>query len=140
MPHDHHGHAHGHQHETSKVTTVPVAPPLVPGKLALIVSERAAKEIKTVMAAEGQAQAGLRLNVEPGGCAGFQYAMSFAEKTEGDEIMAESNGVKVFVSRANIPVLNGLTIDYIETPMGAGFNIKNPNAKSTCGCGNTFDA
>jgi iron-sulfur cluster assembly accessory protein len=140
MPHDHHGHSHeGHSHAKPVTQTVqPVT--LLTGKPNVTISDRAAKEIKTVMAAENAADAALRIGVEAGGCAGFQYALSFATSTEADEVQSESGGVKVFVRKTDLPVLNGVMIDYIETPMGAGFNIKNPNAKSTCGCGNTFDA
>jgi iron-sulfur cluster assembly protein len=136
MPHDHHGHSHaGPQTQT-------VAPnaTFTTGRPNVTISERAAQEIKTVMQAEGAQSAALRIGVEPGGCAGFQYALSFATSTEADEVESESGGVKVFVRKGDLPVLNGVMIDYIETSMGAGFNIKNPNAKSTCGCGNTFDA
>jgi iron-sulfur cluster assembly accessory protein len=144
MPHDHHGHGHdGHGHGMEQKTVAPKQVPnvtLVTDKPNLAVSERASKEIQTIMEAEKAQGAALRLGVEPGGCAGFQYALSFATSPESDEVVAESNGVKVFVAKRDLAVLNGVTIDFVESAMGAGFNIKNPNAKSTCGCGNTFDA
>lgn len=137
MPHDHHGHSHAHAQKTTTVApnaTIATANPNV------TVTERAVKELQNVMAAEGAAGQALRLAVEPGGCAGYQYALSFAASAEGDEVAATSNGIRILVSKASIPMLNGLTIDFVDTPMGSGFHIKNPNAKSTCGCGNTFDA
>lgn len=144
MDHDHSGHGHhGHSHGTPQKTVTPIAKPnvtLVTDKPNLAVTERASAEIKTIMAAEKAEGAGLRLGVEPGGCAGFQYALSFATSAEADEVMTESNGVKVFVNKRDLPVLNGVMIDFVETAMGAGFNIKNPNAKGSCGCGNSFDA
>lgn len=139
MDHDHHGHGHGH-HPTEQKTVVKPNVTLTTDKPNLVVSERASTEIKTIMAAENAQGSGLRLGVEPGGCAGYQYALSFATAPEADEVMSESNGVKVFVAKRDLPALNGIVIDFVETAMGAGFNIKNPNAKSTCGCGNTFDA
>src|SRR5687768_4896422 len=138
MPHDHHGHSHG-QHAHAEPAPAPNVT-LVTGTPQLTVSQRASQEITKIMEAEGAKGAGLRLGVEPGGCAGFQYALSFATSAEGDEVATESNGVKVFVAKRDLPVLQGVTIDFVESAMGAGFNIKNPNAKSTCGCGNTFDA
>jgi len=141
MPHDHSGHGHGHSHGTEQQQEV--AKPnvtLITDKPNLAVSERASSEIKNIMTAEKAEGAGLRLGVEPGGCAGYQYALSFATSAEADEVVTESNGVKVFVAKRDLPMLQGVVIDFVETAMGAGFNIKNPNAKSTCGCGNTFDA
>lgn len=140
MPHDHHGHSHGHSHAQQKTTTVAPNATLATSTPNITVSERAAKELQNVMTAEGASGQALRLGVEPGGCAGYQYALSFAANVEGDEVATTSNGVKVLVSRQSIPMLNGLLIDFVDTPMGSGFHIKNPNAKSTCGCGNTFDA
>ena len=136
MPHDHHGHAHAQPQPTTLRTPSSMNPTTV----AVAISERAATEIKNVMKAEGASDAALRLSVEPGGCAGYQYALSFADHLEPEEIQTESQGVKVFVHKQNVSMLNGLTIDYVDTPMGSGFNIKNPNAKSTCGCGISFSA
>lgn len=130
MPHE-----HAHRPATIRPNVT-----LAPSGALVTITDRAAQEIKNAMAADGgQAQA-LRLSVEPGGCAGYQYALSFAATPEGDEVSSESAGVKVFVSRADFAILSGLTIDYVDAAMGAGFHIKNPNARSTCGCGNTFDA
>lgn len=133
MPHDHSGHSHPEPPVLER-------PALVSEKPNLTVTARASAQIKEIMAAEGAADAALRLGVEPGGCAGYQYALSFAKAPDGDEVATESNGIRVLVSRANLGMLNGVLIDFVETAMGSGFNIKNPNAKSTCGCGNTFDA
>jgi iron-sulfur cluster assembly accessory protein len=104
------------------------------------VSERAVTELQNVMKSEGVAAQGLRLGLEPGGCAGYQYSLSFAEAAQGDEVAVDASGIKIFVQRKDSPLLNGLKIDYVESHMGSGFNIQNPNAKSTCGCGSTFDA
>src|SRR5947208_2618459 len=97
MPHDHHGHSHeGHSHAQELATPRPNVT-VVPSTANITLSERAAKELGAVMQAEGTKSAGLRLSVEPGGCAGYQYALSFAEHAEPDEVSTESQGVKVFV-------------------------------------------
>lgn len=115
--------------------TEPVVPPVQ-----LTVSERAAQEIRTAMAAETEPYTGLRLGLEAGGCSGYQYALGFAKAPEADDVVAESNGIKVFFRRDDATLLQGATVDYVDTPMGSGFHIRNPNARSSCGCGNSFEA
>lgn len=128
-----------HEHTHGPTTIRPNAT-LTPSQNAITITPRAAQEIKNAMASDGGQEQALRLSAEPGGCAGYQYALSFAAKPEADEVASESGGVKVFVSRSDLPILSGLTIDFVDSAMGSGFHIKNPNARSTCGCGNTFDA
>jgi iron-sulfur cluster assembly accessory protein len=80
---------------------------------------------------------GLRIYVQGGGCSGFQYGMVLDEVADGDQVI-EAEGVKVIVDPMSLRYLEGAEVDYKEDLMGGGFAIKNPNAKSTCGCGHSF--
>lgn len=80
---------------------------------------------------------GLRLQVVPGGCSGFEYSLSLAPAQEGDEII-EQDGARVILDRFSVPYLLGAEVDYEESFQGAGFVINNPNASGSCGCGKSF--
>ncbi len=79
----------------------------------------------------------LRVFVEGGGCSGFQYGMSFDEKKDGDSELV-SEGVPLLIDATSLAYLDGSTIDFDDGLHGKGFEIKNPNAQSTCGCGKSF--
>lgn len=100
------------------------------------ITDGAAEKIKTLIR-PGQ---GLRIAVAGGGCSGFQYRLAFeSEEGESDQII-ESNGIKLMIDAKSCLYLDGVSLDYIDGLMGAGFKIENPNAKSTCGCGESFSA
>lgn len=80
----------------------------------------------------------LRVFVESGGCSGFQYGMSFDEAKPGDQVL-ESEGVPILIDAASLAYLSGSSIDFDDGLQGKGFEIKNPNAQSTCGCGKSFN-
>ena len=80
----------------------------------------------------------LRVFIETGGCSGFQYGMSFDEP-KADDTLLESEGVPVLIDPASLAYLNGSNIDFDDGLHGKGFEIKNPNATSTCGCGKSFN-
>lgn len=80
----------------------------------------------------------LRVLVESGGCSGFQYGMSFDEVKPGDS-EAESEGIPIVMDAASLAYLNGSVVDFDDGLHGKGFEIKNPNAQSTCGCGKSFN-
>ena len=103
------------------------------------VSEMAATKITELLAEEQKASSGLRVFVQGGGCSGFQYGLMIEENGQGagDEVF-ESNGVKLYVDPISIRYLNGAEVDFVDTVTGGGFTIKNPNATSTCGCGQSF--
>jgi iron-sulfur cluster assembly protein len=82
--------------------------------------------------------AGLRVAVLPGGCSGFKYGLNIEEKPFDDDIVLDSNGVKVFVDAFSAQYLSGVTIDYVASMQGAGFTFSNPNATGGCGCGSSF--
>jgi iron-sulfur cluster assembly protein len=80
----------------------------------------------------------LRVFVSGGGCSGFQYGMALEGNIRPEDLVSEQHGIKVVVDEISINYLAGATIDYVEEIMGGGFKIENPNAVSSCGCGNSF--
>ena len=104
------------------------------------VTPTAATKIQALLSEEDKKQAGLRVFVQGGGCSGFQYGLMI-EEGEGDaesDRVFESNGVKLFIDPISIRYLTGAEVDFVDNLEGSGFTIKNPNAKSTCGCGSSF--
>lgn len=104
----------------------------------ITITEKAASKVKEIAEAESLAGQGLRLRVVGGGCAGFSYDLYFEDKISEDDFDYESNGVKLYVDPISIRYLNGAEVDFVDTITGGGFTIKNPNATSTCGCGQSF--
>jgi len=102
------------------------------------ISDRAAQEVHGLLERQQKPDAMLRVFVAGGGCSGFQYGMTLEEEPmEGDE-QFEQNGVRVIVDPRSAMYLGGAQIDFIESMMGGGFKIDNPNAASSCGCGSSF--
>jgi iron-sulfur cluster insertion protein len=101
-------------------------------------SDSAARRIAELIAAEGDEKLMLRLSVSGGGCSGFQYGFSFDNNAQVDDHLFERDGVKVVIDDASLDLLNGAEIDFVEDLVGAAFQVKNPNAKSSCGCGSSF--
>jgi iron-sulfur cluster insertion protein len=83
---------------------------------------------------------GLRVYVKGGGCHGYQYGMAFESKIAEDDTIIEKDTVKVIMDSQSAPLLNGCEVDYVDSVQGSGFAIKNPQAKTTCGCGSSFSA
>jgi len=98
----------------------------------------AAAKLQEVMAAKGLTEAGLRVFVSGGGCSGLEYGIAFETEAADDDHVFESPGVRVYVDPISIEYLQGSTVDYEDNLMGGGFKILNPNAASTCGCGQSF--
>jgi iron-sulfur cluster assembly accessory protein len=141
--HDHghgdHGHDHGHGHEghgheghshgpaTAQQTgTALTLTPAAQAKVRQFIKEEEKPETKA-----------LRVFVEGGGCAGFQYGLTIDEKRDGDQIFAQ-DGFNVIIDPQSILFLKGISVDYVENLQGSGFKISNPNAKGGCGCGSSF--
>ena len=103
------------------------------------VSSTAASKISELLAEEGKSGSGLRVFVQGGGCSGFQYGLMIEENGGDADQIFESNGVKLYVDPVSISYLKGAEVDFVETVTGGGFTIKNPNAVSTCGCGQSFN-
>ena len=101
----------------------------------------AAEKVKALMAEEPDADSlVLRVAIQGGGCSGFQYGLMIEEAGGAGDQVYESNGVKLFVDPVSISYLKGAEVDFVDTVTGGGFTIKNPNATSTCGCGQSFSA
>lgn len=108
------------------------------GERAIVVSESAAKRIAALKIQEDAAEAFLRIAVSGGGCSGFQYGISFDDRKNDDDFVFERDGIAVIVDDTSLDLLNGAELDFVEDLMGASFQIRNPNAASSCGCGNSF--
>jgi len=104
----------------------------------ITISDSAARRITALKAQEAAEGAFLRIAVSGGGCSGFQYGLSFDEETSPDDVVFEHGGIRVVVDDVSLELLNGSEVDFVEDLMGASFQIKNPNAASYCGCGNSF--
>jgi len=103
----------------------------------ITLTPRAAQQVRTMQAGLDSAQKRLRVLVESGGCSGFQYGMSFDEP-KPDDTLFESEGVPLIMDPTSLAYLSGSSIDFDDGLHGKGFEIKNPNAQSTCGCGKSF--
>src|SRR5271155_1684116 len=110
----------------------------VEGVRRITVTESAARRIALLKEQEQAEGAFLRIAVSGGGCSGFQYGLSFDNQRNPDDSEFARDGVAVVVDDTSLDLLNGSEIDFVEDLMGASFQIKNPNAASSCGCGNSF--
>jgi iron-sulfur cluster assembly accessory protein len=104
----------------------------------ITVSDEAAEKIRSLLDREGTPERGLRVAVRGGGCSGFQYQLDFEEAAGEMDQVIESNGVRLFVDPKSSLYLNGVVLRYDDGLMGAGFQVENPNARTTCGCGESF--
>jgi len=104
----------------------------------IVLTESAIRRITTLKTKEDAENAFLRIAVSGGGCSGFQYGMSFDDQRNEDDFVFERDGVGVVIDEVSLGLLNGAEVDFIEDLMGASFQIHNPNAASSCGCGNSF--
>jgi iron-sulfur cluster insertion protein len=104
----------------------------------IAVSESAARRIALLKQQEEAQDAFLRISVSGGGCSGFQYGLSFDEQKNAEDFVFERDGIAVVVDDVSLDLLNGAELDFVEDLIGASFQIKNPNAASSCGCGNSF--
>ncbi len=105
----------------------------------ITITTAAVAKLKDLMAKEGVEGQGLRVRVRGGGCSGYEYQMAFDTPKEGDQVF-EEGGVKVVVDPKSLLFLTGTEIDFQDGLTGTGFAIKNPNAKGSCGCGQSFQA
>ena len=110
--------------------------PVTEKKLEL--SARAAKRIQALLESEGKAGHRLRLAVSGGGCQGFQYNFSFDDARNADDVVFSRDGAEMVVDETSLDLLAGSEVDFVEDLIGSYFAVKNPNAKSSCGCGSSF--
>ena len=119
-------------------TTTPTTTPTTDTK-PLNFTGTAIAKVKEIMAQQNPVPAGLRVGVVGGGCSGFSYSMSFENGAGMMDKTFDFEGLKVFVDATSLMYLKGVSVDYIETLEAAGFKFDNPNVKSTCGCGSSFN-
>ncbi len=105
----------------------------------IVLSELGAAKLREYLDAQDAdvAVAGLRLGVKGGGCSGFQYQLAFDQQRDSD-IVFEDDGLKLLVDPKHLAYVDGSEVDYVESLQGAGFEINNPNAVASCGCGTSF--
>jgi iron-sulfur cluster insertion protein len=104
----------------------------------MLFTAAAASKVTELIAEEGNPQLKLRVYISGGGCSGFQYGFTFDEERAEDDLAIERDGVVLLVDPLSLQYLAGAEIDYSESLTGAQFVIRNPNAKTTCGCGSSF--
>ena len=106
----------------------------------ITITPEAVEQLKGFLVDQGTPEAGLRVFVAPGGCSGLQYGMTIEEQAEeGDEVV-ETEGVRLLVDNFSAMYLAGAEVDYVNSLMGGGFTVHNPNAVSGCACGHSFNA
>jgi iron-sulfur cluster insertion protein len=104
----------------------------------LVFTDAAAGKVRELIAEEGNPGLKLRVYISGGGCSGFQYGFTFDEARAEDDFAVDKDGVTLLVDPLSLQYLAGAAIDYAESLTGAQFVIRNPNAKTTCGCGSSF--
>ena len=111
---------------------------LAPERATIHMTEKAAKQLKRLAEKEGLKDFGLRMAVKGGGCSGLTYKLGLVEGPKEDDKIVEEYGVKLFVDFKSMFYLGGTILDFSDGLNGKGFEFTNPNAKTTCGCGNSF--
>jgi iron-sulfur cluster insertion protein len=102
------------------------------------ITEKAARRIAALMSAEADPGLMLRVAVSGGGCSGFQYGFSLDKARLADDVLFEQSGVRVVIDPTSLELIQGAEIDFVEELVGSSFQVRNPNATSSCGCGNSF--
>ncbi|WNO54921.1 iron-sulfur cluster insertion protein ErpA [Stakelama saccharophila] len=103
----------------------------------LSLTQAAAARVRTI-AERQEKPAILRLSVEGGGCSGFQYRFGLADTVEAEDIVAETDGVRLVVDPVSLDLVRGCSVDFVESLGGTAFRVENPNAAAGCGCGSSF--
>ena len=107
------------------------------GTASITISERAARRIVRILSAESGAAA-LRVSVSGGGCSGFQYGFDLDHTRAADDLVVERHGAVVLIDPVSLPYLDGSEIDFVDDLIGQSFQVRNPNATASCGCGTSF--
>ena len=113
-------------------------PPYVGGMTEISLSRNAANRVRAIAEKQGKPGLKLRLAVDGGGCAGFQYRFGLEEQAGDDDLAVTTDGVTLLVDSISLPFLDGCEVDFVESLAGKSFQVKNPNATSGCGCGTSF--
>ena len=101
-------------------------------------TDSAARQIAKILSGDEYKGMMLRVSVSGGGCSGFQYGFTFDDSRNDNDLVIQREGATVLIDDVSLDLLNGAKIDYVEDMIGSSFAIKNPQAKSSCGCGNSF--
>ncbi|WP_297081995.1 iron-sulfur cluster insertion protein ErpA [uncultured Demequina sp.] len=104
----------------------------------VVITDAAGAKVKSLLDQEGRDDLRLRLAVQPGGCSGLIYQLYFDERMLDGDAIRDFDGVEVVVDKMSVPYLDGATIDFADTIEKQGFTIDNPNAASSCACGDSF--
>ena len=104
----------------------------------VVLTDVAAEKVRALLSQEDRDDLRLRIAVQPGGCSGLRYQLFFDERTLDGDVTTDFDGVTVVVDRMSVPYLNGAEIDFVDTIEKQGFTIDNPNAGSSCACGDSF--
>lgn len=105
--------------------------------MAITLTDAAARRVSSFLAKRGGL--GLRLGVKKTGCSGFAYVVDYADAAQPEDVIFEQHGVKVLVSRENLPLLDGTQVDFVRQGLNESFQFHNPNVKDECGCGESFN-
>ena len=108
------------------------------GSTLLSLTDAAATKLREITAGETNPDVGLRVYVYSGGCSGYRYGMMIEDAPTREDRVVHANGFRVYVDESSAGLVDGSQIDYVDTLMGAGFTVNNPNAVSACGCGSSF--
>ena len=106
--------------------------------MSISLTPAAADRVRSFLVSRGHG-IGLRLGVRKTGCSGFAYVVNYADDSEDDDIVFEEHGVKVFVDRGSLPLIDGTEIDFVKQGLNEAFKFRNPNVKGECGCGESFN-
>lgn len=103
-------------------------------------TESAVKAVSRFIESSDKEIAGLRIKVDGGGCSGLQYGLKLENSISEGDIIHEISGLKMLIDEASQPLLEGVTVDFVDSMEGSGFKFENPNATASCGCGKSFSA
>ena len=106
--------------------------------MAISLTPSAADRVRNFLAARGHG-VGLRLGVRKTGCSGFAYVINYADDSQPEDVVFENRGVKVFVDKASLPLIDGTEVDFVKQGLNEAFKFRNPNVKGECGCGESFN-
>lgn len=106
----------------------------------IILTPSAVTAVKRFIRGSDEQIAGLRILIAGGGCSGFQYGMRLESAQQADDAVVEFDGVRVLIDPLSAPMLQGVTVDFVDSMEGSGFKFENPNASAQCGCGKSFSS
>jgi iron-sulfur cluster assembly protein len=119
-------------------SVAPITPPSKKQIASITITSEAAKHIAQLLEKEKKQNHGLKIEVVPGGCAGYKYYMTFQEKPSDGDKTFEFHGIKIFLDLMSLGLLKGSTIEFVQSLEATGLKINNPNATRACGCGKSF--